>query len=102
MNHLNANFPFRSLAKKTLGDVATDIKRNIIDPFTSYTNSSIMRQASSRSANNPSLGLDIVLAYDRSSSLDVTDFQLVVNFTKQLLSNFGVSYDEGNVYKGSL
>lgn len=92
----------RCKPKKTLGDVATDIKRNIIDPFTSYTNSSIMRQASSRSANNPSLGLDIVLAYDRSSSLDVTDFQLVVNFTKQLLSNFGVSYDEGGTRVAAL
>eukprot|EP00057_Strongylocentrotus_purpuratus_P013712 XP_011668186.1 PREDICTED: sushi, von Willebrand factor type A, EGF and pentraxin domain-containing protein 1-like [Strongylocentrotus purpuratus] len=41
----------RCKPKKTLGDVATDIKRNIIDPFTSYTNSSIMRQASSRGSS---------------------------------------------------
>nr|XP_054769326.1 sushi, von Willebrand factor type A, EGF and pentraxin domain-containing protein 1-like [Lytechinus pictus] len=92
----------RCKPKRTLGDVATDIQRNIIDPFTSYTNSSVMRQNLARSAGVPSLGLDIVLAYDRSSSLARTDLDLVVNFTKQLLSNFGVSYDEGGTRVAAL
>ena len=84
-----------SAAPPTLVDIASDIQYGLIDRFASYTNSSLMRRNLARSFYDKAYGLELVLAYDRSCSIQETDFDIAVNFTKLLINKFGVSHDEG-------
>ena len=80
-------------APKTLGDIAGDIRRDFIDKFELYTDSSKGRTAQGRLSRGNSVGLDLVFAFDKSSSVGSINFQKGLNFTKALIDEFGVDHD---------
>ncbi|XP_072016605.1 complement factor B-like [Amphiura filiformis] len=78
---------------KTLNDIAGDIRRDFIDKFELYTDSSKGRSAMGRLSRGNSVGLDLVFAFDKSSSVGRRNFQKGLNFTKNLIEEFGVDHE---------
>ncbi|XP_071488779.1 complement factor B-like [Diadema antillarum] len=85
----------RPRCKLELDAIAESIQSNIIDNFSAYTKTSILRSRILLSSDTPSIGLDLVFALDRSRSITDHDFELAVNFTKLFVEKLGVSYEEG-------
>ncbi|XP_072017073.1 ovochymase-like [Amphiura filiformis] len=78
---------------KTLTDIAGDIRRDFLDKFELFTNSSMGRSARGRLGRGNSVGLDLVFAFDKSSSVGRRNFQKGLNFTKNLIEEFGVDHE---------
>ncbi|XP_033099137.1 sushi, von Willebrand factor type A, EGF and pentraxin domain-containing protein 1-like [Anneissia japonica] len=79
----------------TFADVALKFKDSFIDKVGSYSNTSVAGEALAGRLSANAFGLDIVFAFDASSSIDETDFQYSVDFANLLVDQFGVSYEEG-------
>ncbi|XP_071947327.1 uncharacterized protein [Antedon mediterranea] len=88
---------YEPICKKnpTFVDIAKDFKDSFIDKVGSYSNTSAAGGAIEGRLAANAVGLDIVFAFDASSSISYTDFEYGVEFAKLLVDEFGVSYEEG-------
>ncbi|XP_070582225.1 complement factor B-like [Ptychodera flava] len=80
---------------RDLDDIASDIRQNFIDRLELFSTSSRGHKSLGRLAVGQSLGLDLIFAFDRSSSIDPEDFRRGMAFAKHIIDEFGVSYEEG-------
>ncbi|XP_022108955.1 complement factor B-like [Acanthaster planci] len=75
---------------QSVADIAQNIQTDFVDRLEVFTHS-----GRGRLAVSDNIGLDLVFAYDTSSSLNRVNFQRGINFTESLLKQFGVSYEKG-------
>ncbi|XP_006826065.1 uncharacterized protein LOC100368814 [Saccoglossus kowalevskii] len=78
-----------------LNDIASTIRQEFIDKFEFYTVSSQGHRSLGRLSVGGSLGLDLVFAFDCSSSIDPVDFNRGMIFSRHIVREFGVSYEPG-------
>ena len=89
-NTPNLDFVFLSVVANDVNNVANNIKTDFIDHLEIFTHT-----GRGRLAVSDNIGLDLVFAYDISTSLNHVNFERGINFTESLLRRFGVSYDKG-------
>ncbi|XP_077986730.1 uncharacterized protein LOC144441077 [Glandiceps talaboti] len=80
---------------RDLNDIASAIRHDFIDKLEFFSSSSRGHQGLGRLSVGGSLGLDLIFAFDRSSSIDPDDFERGMDFAKYIIDEFGVSYEAG-------